>query len=40
MNAAICAIVRTSLNKDISIIGFKNGYVGIFDNEHIAFDKR
>ena len=40
MNAAIRAIVRTSLNKDISIIGFKNGYEGIFDNEHIAFDKR
>ena len=40
MNAAIRAIVRTSVNKDISIIGFKNGYEGIFDNEHIAFDKR
>ena len=40
MNAAIRAIVRTSLNKDISIIGFKNGYEGIIDNEHVAFDKR
>ena len=40
MNAAIRAIVRTSLNKDISIIGFKNGYEGIIDNENVAFDKR
>ena len=40
MNAAIRAIVRTSLNKDISIIGFKNGYEGIIDNEYVAFDKR
>ena len=40
MNAAIRAIVRTSLNKDLSIIGFKNGYEGIIDNEHVAFDKR
>ena len=40
MNAAIRAIVRTSVNKDISIIGFKNGYEGIIDNEHVAFDKR
>ena len=40
MNAAIRAIVRTSLNKDISIIGFKNGYEGIIDNEYFAFDKR
>tara|TARA_B100000963_G_scaffold129373_1_gene112865 strand:- start:609 stop:1574 length:966 start_codon:yes stop_codon:yes gene_type:complete len=40
MNAAIRAIVRTSLNKDISIIGFKNGYEGIIDNEHVSFDKR
>ena len=40
MNAAIRAIVRTSLNKDISIIGFKNGYEGIIDKEYVAFDKR
>ena len=29
MNAAIRAIVRTSLNNDTGIIGFKNGYEGI-----------
>ena len=40
MNAAIRAIVRTSLNKDTSIIGFKNGYEGIIDNDYITFDKR
>ena len=40
MNAAIRAIVRTSLNKDTGIIGFKNGYEGIIDNDYITFDKR
>ena len=40
MNAAIRAIVRTSLNKNMSIIGFKNGYEGIIDNDYIVFDKR
>ena len=33
MNAAIRAIVRTSLNKGTGIIGFKNGYEGIIDND-------
>ena len=40
MNAAIRAIVRTSLNKDTGIIGFKNGYEGIIDNDYVTFDKR
>ena len=40
MNAAIRAIVRTSLNKNISIIGFKNGYDGIIERDYVAFDKR
>ena len=40
MNAAIRAIVRTSLNKDTDIIGFKNGYEGIIDNDYVTFDKR
>ena len=40
MNAAIRAIVRTSLNKNMNIIGFKNGYEGIIDKDYIAFDKR
>ena len=33
MNAAIRAIVRTSLNNDIKIIGFRNGYEGLIDND-------
>ena len=40
MNAAIRAIVRTSLNNDTRIIGFKNGYEGIIDNDYVTFDKR
>ena len=40
MNAAIRAIVRTSLNKNISIIGFKNGYEGSIDRDYVVFDKR
>ena len=40
MNAAIRAIVRTSLNQGIDIIGFKNGYEGIIDNDHVIFDRR
>ena len=40
MNAAIRAIVRTSLNNNMSIIGFKNGYEGIIDNDYVVFDKR
>ena len=40
MNAAIRAIVRTSLNKDTGIIGFKNGYEGIIDNDYVSFGKR
>ncbi len=40
MNAAIRAIVRTSLNQGINIIGFKNGYEGIIDNGYVTFDRR
>ena len=40
MNAAIRAIVRTSLNQGIDIIGFKNGYEGIIDNDYVTFDRR
>ena len=40
MNAAIRAIVRTSLNNDIKIIGFRNGYEGLIDNDYVAFDRR
>ena len=39
MNAAIRAIVRTSLNKDTGIIGFKNGYEGIIDKDYVTFGK-
>ena len=40
MNAAIRAIVRTSLNNDIEIIGFRNGYEGLIDNDYVVFDRR
>ena len=40
MNAAIRAIVRTSLNHKIGIIGFRNGFEGIIDNDYVTFDKR
>ena len=40
MNAAIRAIVRTSLNDKIDIIGFKNGYEGLIDNDYVVFDRR
>lgn len=40
MNAAIRAIVRTSLNSNIKIIGFRNGYEGLIDNDYIVFDRR
>ncbi len=40
MNAAIRAIVRTSLNNNIKIIGFKNGYEGLIDNDYMVFDRR
>ena len=38
MNAAIRAIVRTSLNYKIGIIGFRNGFEGIIDNDYVTFD--
>ena len=40
MNAAIRAIVRTSLNHKIGIIGFRNGYEGLIDNDYVVFDRR
>ena len=40
MNAAIRAIVRTSLNNNIKIIGFRNGYEGLIDNDYMVFDRR
>ncbi len=40
MNAAIRAIVRTSLNNNIEIIGFRNGYEGLIDNDFMVFDRR
>jgi len=40
MNAAIRAIVRTSLNNKIDIIGFRNGYEGLIDNDFVVFDRR
>ena len=40
MNAAIRAIVRSSLNKRFNVIGFKNGYDGLIDNKFVSFDRR
>ncbi len=40
MNAAIRAIVRSSLNKKFNVIGFKNGYDGLIDNKFVNFDRR
>ena len=40
MNAAIRAIVRSSLNKKFNVIGFKNGYDGLIDNKFVSFDRR
>ncbi len=40
MNAAIRAIVRTSLNNKIDIVGFRNGYEGLIDNDFVVFDRR
>ena len=40
MNAAIRAVVRTALNNNINVIGFRNGYEGLVDNDYIAFDRR
>ncbi len=40
MNAAIRAVVRTSLNNDMNVIGFRNGYEGLVDNDHVVFDRR
>ena len=40
MNAAIRAVVRTSLNNNIEIIGFRNGYEGLIDNDYVIFDRR
>ncbi len=40
MNAAIRAIVRTSLNNKIDVIGFRNGYEGLIDNDFVVFDRR
>ena len=40
MNAALRAIVRISLNNKIDIIGFRNGFESIIDNDYVTFDKR
>ncbi len=40
MNAAIRAFVRESLNSNLEVIGFKNGYEGLIGNDFIKFDRR
>ena len=38
MNPAIRSITRTGKNKDLQIIGIRNGYQGLLDNEFIDLD--
>jgi 6-phosphofructokinase 1 len=40
MNAAVRAVVRTAVSKNIEIFGFKRGYAGILDNEYDVLDAR
>jgi len=40
MNAAIRAAVRTAVTKNLKIIGFERGYVGILKNEFRSLDAR
>ncbi|GFP22212.1 6-phosphofructokinase 1, partial [Candidatus Hakubella thermalkaliphila] len=40
MNAAVRAIVRTGIYHGIEIIGFRKGYEGIIDNEHLVLNAR
>ena len=40
MNAAVRAVVRTAVSKNIEILGFKRGYAGILDNEYDILDAR
>ena len=38
MNPAIRSITRTGLNKGLQIIGIRNGYQGLLDNEFMDLD--
>src|SRR5277367_2222301 len=38
MNPAIRSVTRTGLNKQREIIGIRNGYQGLLDNEFITLD--
>lgn len=40
MNAAVRAVVRTAVSKNIEIFGFKRGYAGILANEYDILDAR
>jgi 6-phosphofructokinase 1 len=40
MNAAIRAVVRTAVSKNIEILGFERGYAGILDNDYELLDAR
>src|SRR4030042_2064359 len=39
MNASIRAVVRTSMAKDITVIGFMRGYNGLIHDTHIALQR-
>ena len=40
MNAAVRAVVRTAVNKNIEILGFERGYAGILANDYDILDAR
>ncbi len=40
MNACLRAVVRTALYHKIEVIGFKHGYEGLINDEHIHLDRK
>ena len=40
MNAAIRAVVRTAINKNIRVLGVNNGYQGLIDGDVVEMDLR
>ena len=40
MNAAVRAVVRASIGRDVEVVGFVHGYQGIIDGESMALDSK
>ena len=40
MNACLRAVVRTALYHDMEVVGFKHGYEGLIDDEHVLLDRK